>query len=54
MMDKNKSDQEKNRSGNQGQKPATEGRAINKGFSADKPKPDLPRMESKPPAGPKK
>lgn len=31
-----------------------ESRGIIKGFSSDKPKPNLPRMESKPPTGPKK
>lgn len=53
-MDKKTNQGGKNQSGNQAPKPASEGRAINKGFSADKPKPDFPRMESKPPAGPKK
>jgi hypothetical protein len=52
-MDKEKLNQGKNPSGDQRPQPSTEGRS-NKGFSADKPKPDLPRMESKPPAGPKK
>lgn len=54
MMDKNKSNDGKNQSNGQGQNQDGE-RASSKGtFSSDKPKPDLPRMESKPPSGPKK
>ncbi len=50
-MDKNKSNQEQSKGQGQNQG----GERSHKGtFSSDKPKPTLPRNESKPPSGPKK